>query len=94
MQTFAVMLEKVPDHQLSKEIISRHIEYLVKLDKNGQLVLGGPFTDYNGGMIILKARDKDEAISIAQSDPFVLEGARTFEVRTWQLANAENNYLG
>ena len=44
-------------------------------------------------MVIIKAKNKEEAITIAEQDPFVKEGVRTFEVRTWLLAVEENNYL-
>lgn len=60
----------------------------------GKLVLCGPFTDHAGGMIILRVKDKSEARAIAAKDPFVRDGVRSFEVRTWEIGNAENNYLG
>lgn len=91
---FVIVLDRVRDKDASREVIQRHIGHLRGLDQQGKLVLCGPFTDYPSGMVIVKAKDKDDAISIAKSDPFVVEGVRTFEVRTWLLACAENNYLG
>ena len=91
---FVIILEKVSNKDTSSETIQRHIEHLKSLEKQGRLVLCGPFTDHASGMIVIKAKDKDEAIAIAESDPFVVEGVRTQEVRTWLLACAENNYLG
>lgn len=94
MNTYAIMLDKISDHETTKEAISRHISYLKKLDQEGCLVLAGPFTDFPSGMVIIKAMDKDQATKIAEADPFVKAGVRSFSVRTWLLANKENNYLG
>ena len=91
---FAIMLDKIPHILTSKETIQRHIEHLRNLDKSGCLVLCGPFTDYPSGMVIIRAIDKEEATKIAQSDPFVRENVRSFEVRSWLLANKDNNFLG
>lgn len=91
---FVIILDKVPDSETSRETIQRHIHHLKLLDQQGKLVLSGPFTDHASGMVIIKARDRAEAVAIANSDPFVSEGVRTQKVYTWQLACAENNYLG
>jgi uncharacterized protein YciI len=91
---FVIFLNKAGDAPLSPETIRRHIEHLRALDQEGRLELCGPFTDHPSGMVVVKAKDKAEAEDIAKSDPFVREGARTFEVRTWLLARADNGYLG
>ena len=91
---YAILLNKVDGRQTTPEIIARHIEHLRKLDDAGKLVLAGPFEDCPGGMVIVRADSLDAAKQIAASDPFVSEGVRTFEVRTWLLATRENGYLG
>lgn len=35
----------------------------------------------------------EEAKKIAESDPFISEGYKTFELRTLEVANKDNNYL-
>ncbi|WP_374079359.1 YciI family protein [Bdellovibrio bacteriovorus] len=94
MNTYAIMLNKVPNHELSQELINRHIAHLRHLHRSGVLILCGPFTDHPSGMVVVKAPTKEAATEVAESDPFVKEGARTYEIRTWLLANEENNYLG
>lgn len=91
---YVIVLTKVTELTLAKETIQRHIEHLRNLDSKKLLVLCGPFSDHPSGMIVVRAESKEAAIKLAESDPFVIEGVRTFEVRTWILANAENNYLG
>lgn len=77
---------------LSFEVIKKHVQHLKKLDDSGKLVLCGPFTDYEGGIVILECADIEEARKIAESDPFIEEGYKTFELRTLSIANKDNNY--
>ncbi len=90
---FVIMLENVRGRVASVELIRRHIQHIRGLDEEGKLVLCGPFTDHAGGMIILQVEGKSEALAIAEADPFVAEGVRRYEIRTWEIGNAENNYL-
>lgn len=76
------------------DVIKKHVEHLKRLDKNGQLVLCGPFKDYEGGIIILKAESMETAKMIANSDPFITEGFSTYELRTLEISCKENNHLG
>lgn len=78
---------------LNEQIIKDHVEHLKKLKKQGKLVLCGPFTDYPGGMVVFLAENLLEATNIAKSDPFIASGYKSFEIRTLELANEENNYL-
>ena len=77
---------------LNMEIVKKHVEYVKELDDLGKLILCGPFTDYDGGIVILECKNIDEARLIAESDPFIKEGYKTFELRTLNIANKENNY--
>lgn len=78
---------------LNNELIKSHVEYLRALKAQGKLILCGPFTDYPGGMVVFSAENVTEATNIAMSDPFIASGCKSFEVRTLELANEENNYL-
>ncbi|EFM39567.1 hypothetical protein HMPREF0379_0618 [[Eubacterium] yurii subsp. margaretiae ATCC 43715] len=77
---------------LSKDIVEKHVQYLKKLDNSGKLILCGPFTDYEGGMVILECNNIEEARAIAESDPFIEGGYKTYEIRTLSIANMDNNY--
>ncbi|GFZ32976.1 hypothetical protein CSC2_35020 [Clostridium zeae] len=78
---------------LNSDIITKHVEYLKKLKSEERLLLCGPFTDYPGGMVVFSAEGIEEAISIAKTDPLISSGCKSFEIRTIELANEENNYL-
>ena len=78
---------------LNEELIKEHVEHLKSLKSQGKLVLCGPFSDYPGGMVVYLADNLEEATNIAKADPFISSGCKTFEVRTLEVANEENNYL-
>lgn len=78
---------------LNEEIIKSHVEHLKELENQGRLVLCGPFTDYPGGMVVFLAEDLNEATNIAKADPYIASGYKSFEIRTLEAANNENNYL-
>jgi len=78
----------------TESLVRAHVAHLKKLDGEGKLELCGPFKDYKGGMILIRARDYQDATAIAASDPFVTEGVETFEIRTLELSCEENNHLG
>jgi len=55
--------------------IRDHIRYYEALDADGQILLGGPFLDDTGGMMILGSWDSPEAVrEIAMGDPAVEAG--------------------
>ncbi|PIS46533.1 MAG: hypothetical protein COT17_08110 [Elusimicrobia bacterium CG08_land_8_20_14_0_20_51_18] len=87
------MLKMKEGKKFDLPLIKRHVENLKKLDAEGKLVLCGPFKDFAGGMLIVKAASPEEARAIAESDPFVGEGFESYELREWELASKENNYL-
>jgi uncharacterized protein YciI len=90
---YAVILLPVGSATLSSDAIARHADHLRELDEAGKLLLAGPFIDHPTGMLILRTSDKDEVKSIMDEDPLVREGLRNYEIRTWLIANKNNNYL-
>ena len=76
-----------------KDSARSHAAYLKSLDEKGQLILGGPFSDYKGGMVIVQAGSYEEAKKIAELEPCVKEGFESYEIRTWELAHEGSNYL-
>lgn len=55
----------------------QHLAKLRELSKAGKVVLGGPFTDGSGSLIVLDVATRTEAELIAKTDPYVME--RVFE---------------
>ncbi|MFA6028239.1 MAG: YciI family protein [Elusimicrobiota bacterium] len=90
---YAYLMRHEKPELITKTLVEKHVAHLEDLDDAGKLVLCGPFKDFKGGMVVVKAGSADEARRIAESDPFVKSGFESYELRTWELANRENRYL-
>ena len=88
--SYVILINRQKDY--SFELINMHVEHLKRLDESNQLVLCGPFTDFDGGIVIIRAESIEEAKIIAKSDPFIAEGFSTYELRTLELADKDNHY--
>jgi uncharacterized protein len=73
----------IVDQELNAKVRPAHLSYLNDLYKQGKVVMAGPFTDKQGGMVIYKAESPEEARRLAEADPVIKEGARTLELREW-----------
>jgi uncharacterized protein YciI len=82
-------------NKINKETVIKHVDYVKKLDDNGQLVLCGPLKGYPGvaGMIIIKTESLEEAKAICKAEPFVAEGYAKYKLITLRVGNRDNNYL-
>ncbi len=67
-----------------------HLRYMIELERAGVLFASGPFAaDGNkdarpgDGLTIVRADSLTAATAIAERDPFVRHGARSFTVREW-----------
>lgn len=93
-KTPIVYLMMMDNHRpLSIDVIERHVEHLKRLEQQDKLVLCGPMLDYEGGLVILHADSKEEAALLADADPFIAEGYKTYQLFTIQLADQYNQYL-
>jgi uncharacterized protein YciI len=68
--------------------LPQHLEYMIDLEKKGVLFASGPLAEADGktrgdGLTILRAASAEAARRIAEADPFVVKGLRTFELREW-----------
>jgi len=68
--------------------LSAHLEYMIGLEQRGHVFASGPLADGAGpptgaGLTVLRARDLNEARSLAEGDPFFVNGLRTFELKEW-----------
>lgn len=67
-------------------VLHDHLQFMIELEKQGVLFASGPLSGAPGdGLSILRAADMDAARKIAERDPFVTKGIRTFDLREWTL---------
>ena len=84
---FSEPTEKTGDR---RKIFPRHIEYQLKIEREGKLFAAGPFVDAKGkpqgpGMIVVRARNMAEAKRIAEADPFHKQGFRQYRIQAWEV---------
>jgi len=85
---YAVLSKPSPTPEKLKPLLPAHLEYMIGLEKRGVLFASGPLADGEGpptgaGLTILRAANKQEARALAEADPFVVNGLRTFELKEW-----------
>ncbi len=63
-----------------------HADFVDALVARGTMVMGGPFADRSGSMILLEGLDEEEARRILASDPFIENGVFLLdEVKAWEV---------
>ena len=87
---YAVIWKSYGKPELIQQNLEKHLQYMIGMEKRGALFASGPFTPGNGaaigdGMSVFRAVSLDEARVFANSDPFVLAGARTYDIREWTI---------
>ncbi|OYD73805.1 YciI family protein [Paraburkholderia hospita] len=88
---FAILSSDVEDPQVLEPHLNDHLDYMIGLEKRGLLFGSGPFKNSRGhltggGLTIVRAPTFEDARRLAEQDPFVKNGLRTFDVRSWTLS--------
>jgi uncharacterized protein YciI len=67
----------------------QHLQFLASRREEGKLLANGRFTDGAGGLVIYKGRSLDEVEGWVKEDPYIIEGARHYEIHEWDIVLAE-----
>ncbi len=63
-----------------------HAEFMDRLFENGTVVMGGPFADGTGSLVVVEGEDEKEVAALFVSDPFVVHGIFILSsFKQWQL---------
>ncbi|WP_010094348.1 YciI family protein [Ornithinibacillus scapharcae] len=84
MKYFAVFLP-MKDEEKSKQHRPEHLAFLQGKLEEGYIFAKGPFVDGAGGLVIYQANSLEEAEAIVKQDPYVIIGARGYEIHEWQM---------
>jgi len=68
--------------------IGNHVAHMRALFGRGVMVMGGPFLDDSGGMMVLEAADAQAARELAEADPAVAAGLLSIEIKPWMVPMA------
>jgi uncharacterized protein len=87
---FAVLSQPSPTPEKLKALLPEHLEYMIGLEKRGLLFASGPLSDGAGppngaGLTILRVASAREARVLADADPLVVNGLRTYELKEWTI---------
>jgi len=75
---------KNPDLKSAPKDFEEHVQYL-KGVAGERYFLGGGFNNAAGGMLVIAAKDLDEARKIADKDPLVERNFYSYELYEWEL---------
>lgn len=88
-QAFVICYRRGPAWLDGKTVFEQplqaHLAYMKSLSAAGTLMLGGPFVDDLGGLIVVAAAGADEARAIYEADPAVRDRVMVAEAHPWKL---------
>jgi uncharacterized protein len=63
---------------------AEHATFMDKLFEEGTVILGGPYADYTGILVVVEAFHEEEVYALFRDDPFVVnEIVRISSVHEW-----------
>jgi uncharacterized protein YciI len=65
--------------------LKEHLAYMMSLKACGTLVLGGPFLDDTGGLVVVESDTLQAAQALAQGDPAIRDRVMVAEVHPWKI---------
>ena len=90
-QTFVTISSPGPKQDLSKStreqsLWDEHAAFIDQLVAEGFIVMGGPFVDEGGAMLIVNAEDENEVREKLGNDPWMKHGVLKLEsVKRWEI---------
>ncbi|WP_342048069.1 YciI family protein [Bacillus sp. OTU530] len=89
MKYFAV-ISKMLNVEKNNMYREEHLDYLKQLGKEGKVFAKGRFVDGAGGLVIYKADSEKEVEYMVKGDPFIIQGARSYEIHEWAIHLVDN----
>ncbi len=82
--------------KIDPKIWQAHLDADAEEERNGHRIMGGALSDANGkresGMFIVRAKNAEEAMAIAKSDPAVKAGERTVSIHQFEVHQGVMNF--
>lgn len=84
---FVIEYDPGPEWEEGKPVFEQDLQahggYMFGLQEEGTLLLGGPYLDDTGGLVLMLADDLDAAKEVLASDPAIEEGVFSGEVHPY-----------
>lgn len=68
---------------LKDQPLKDHVDYLLALHDRGQMIMGGPWADGPGGLVVFAAENIGEVEEMLSSDPAIARGILIASVKEW-----------
>ncbi|AFY68939.1 YCII-related protein [Thalassoporum mexicanum PCC 7367] len=65
--------------------VPAHLEYIKKLNAQGNLAHSGYWAELGGGMLLFEAANLAEAQAIVQADPLIANHCVKYQLHEWRL---------
>ena len=69
---------------LSKQPLEAHLNYVLELHDQGELLMDGPFSDGTGGAVILSVGSLAKAETLIDKDPAIVESVLAPKIYEWE----------
>lgn len=94
---YLVLSSAGPNRDLSKDsrgqqFWDEHVPFINALIDNGFIMMGGPFDDDGGALLIVRAADESEVRARMETDPFYRNGILHLDwIKRWTIYIDERN---
>lgn len=78
------------DKDTSAQARPEHLAFLARMRNEGHICVNGKFTDGSGGLVIYRADSFEQCEELVQQDPFIVRGARDYEIIEWEAVWNDN----
>ena len=65
--------------------LDQHLFWMKQQHESGKILFSGPTADRKLGVYVIRAASKEEARTIAQSDPYTAAGFCAFDLLEWEV---------
>ncbi len=89
MKHYAVFL-RILDLEKSRIYRPEHLSFLDRKRTEGNIFANGRFLDGSGGLVIYRADSEEEVLAFLREDPYIVHGARTYEIHEWEIVKEED----
>ena len=71
----------------------KHVDFLSTHYANGTFIVSGPQVPRTGGVILARAKSREDLMAILENDPFYKEGAAEYQVFEFMVNNAIDGFV-
>lgn len=84
MSEYIVISNRVVQKEIAGSYRTAHLDYLTELKSSGKLKMAGKFSDSSGGLYVVVANSYEEAVGLANADPYHSNKFRNYTLKEWE----------